>query len=283
MVTNPQGIGRLLSAIDVWQHDPSPENEQTILDVRTALTPPTPETVTVGAVERDISTELCEAANLLDQSGDFDLRDACREAASRLTTPAPKISEEHVSALALTLAAAHDAQSGSPTKAVTAIRAGVDMCRDYWENIARASLASEATQGVESAVSTKPVAGSETADHLSQIPEGLDPELVQRVQHVSDAVGKERHLRAASLTGYDWRRIAQAMSEPSPQPPIPEGMVLVPREQIRDWYTQAFAMFFALTPEEDDAEDDRPTPGLMLEMEAMLSTPAAPGTDEGAS
>lgn len=36
---------------------------------------------------RDISTELLEAANLLDASGDFDLRDACRDAAKML---APK-------------------------------------------------------------------------------------------------------------------------------------------------------------------------------------------------
>jgi len=43
--------------------------------------------------------------------------------------------------LALALAAAHDEVSGSPTKAVTAIHAGVDMCRDYWMHIAAAALA----------------------------------------------------------------------------------------------------------------------------------------------
>ncbi|WP_342248623.1 hypothetical protein [Sphingomonas sp. OTU376] len=35
---------------------------------------------------RDISVELREAANLLEGSGDLDLRDACRDAASRLAT-----------------------------------------------------------------------------------------------------------------------------------------------------------------------------------------------------
>jgi hypothetical protein len=40
----------------------------------------------------------------------------------------------------------------------------------------------------------------------------VDPELVERVNHVADAVGTGRHWKAASLTGYDWRRIASALS-----------------------------------------------------------------------
>ena len=39
-------------------------------------------------IERTISVELREAANLLELSGDLDLRDACREAAGRLEEPA---------------------------------------------------------------------------------------------------------------------------------------------------------------------------------------------------
>lgn len=42
--------------------------------------------------------------------------------------------------LALSLAAAHDGQSNSPTKAVTAIHAGVDMAIEYWEGLALAAL-----------------------------------------------------------------------------------------------------------------------------------------------
>lgn len=46
--------------------------------------------------------------------------------------------------------------------------------------------------------------------------------------------------------------------------------VLVPVEQIRDWYTQVFVMF----AEAAEEEDERPTPVCMVEMEAMIS--AAP-------
>lgn len=53
--------------------------------------------------------------------------------------------------------------------------------------------------------------------------------------------------------------------------------ISVPREQMRDWYTQAFAMFVAAA----DEDDDRPTPGLMVEMEMMLAAaPAAPSSGE---
>ena len=65
------------------------------------------------------------------------------KALRKFSTPpadAEEVREVELRALALRLAAAHDAQSGSPTKAVTAINAGVDMCATYWENIARAAL-----------------------------------------------------------------------------------------------------------------------------------------------
>lgn len=40
-----------------------------------------------------------------------------------------------------------------------------------------------------------------------------EPELVRRVEYVAEAVGKERHIRAASLTGHDWRRISEALTQ----------------------------------------------------------------------
>lgn len=40
----------------------------------------------------------------------------------------------------------------------------------------------------------------------------VDPELIKRVEHVAAAVGKDRHWKAASLTGHDWRRVAAALS-----------------------------------------------------------------------
>lgn len=57
--------------------------------------------------------------------------------------------------------------------------------------------------------------------------EAVDPELVERVRHVADAVGKDRHWKAASLTGHDWRRIAAALATVEPAPvaaPVAEGV-----------------------------------------------------------
>lgn len=42
---------------------------------------------------------------------------------------------------------------------------------------------------------------------------GLDPELVQRVVHVAQgSSARDRFVRQANLTGYDWRRLAAALS-----------------------------------------------------------------------
>lgn len=68
----------------------------------------------------------------------------------------------------------------------------------------------------------------------------VDPELVKRVQWVADAVGKDRHWKAASLTSHDWRRIAAMLSATPPgegviPAPVADNAKLV--EALR-WYAE---------------------------------------------
>lgn len=61
---------------------------------------------------------------------------------------------------------------------------------------------------------------------------------------------------------------------------IPAGYALVPVEKLRDWYTQAVVMSVEAVSDDDDDHDERPTPRLIVEMEAMLfAAPASPSAD----
>jgi hypothetical protein len=75
-----------------------------------------------------------------DMRGAFWWRTVIRESLTRTPATEALSVEGEVRALALVLAAAHDHASDGPTKAVTAIKAGVGFCQEYWDHLAIAAI-----------------------------------------------------------------------------------------------------------------------------------------------